>query len=165
MTMDETLSTSDDELLAAVPFLTELFARFRTTLLRAGRLSVHRVTVTLDRTEGEVTLSSDGGERESEATCHRIAEGQEESPLVTERDCRDTVQEAVDRLEREGFFDRVPFAMDLAVDYRSGASSAKAVPLYTRADRIWSEVKRGKLLPSLDRDLDLFLGRLLKEAR
>lgn len=155
-------SIDHEQILSAATVVAQFFEHFRQTLLSGGCLSVHRMTVSFDLLEGEILISSDSGESESEVVYGWLADGQEERAGVTEQEALLTVREALRRLTGEGYFDLDPFAMDISVEYQSGGAKSKR--LYSHSDNTWDEVRHGKLLQGVDADLDSFMDRLLEEA-
>lgn len=153
--------TAHEQVMSAATFVADFFERFRQTLLSGGCLSVHRMTISFDLLEGEIRLSSDSGESESDVVYSWLSEDQDRA-IVTEKEALLSVREAVRRLSGEGYFDRDPFAMDITVDYQSGGAKDKR--LYSHSDNTWVEVRHGKLLQGVDADLDSFMDRLLEEA-
>lgn len=148
-----------DKVMSTATIVAEFFSHFRETLLTGGCLSVHKVTTSFDLVEGEILLSSDSGQSDSEVIYGWLSEDGERA-MVTEQEALLTVREALRRLASAGFFEQHPFAMDITIDYQSGGAKDKT--LYSHSDSTWDEVRHDKLLKGASEELDLFFGRLME---
>lgn len=151
-----------DKVMSTAAIVAEFFGHFRETLLTGGCLSVHKVITSFDLVEGEILLSSDSGQSESEVVYGWLSEDGERA-VVTEQEALLTVREALRRLAAAGFFEQHPFAMDVTIVYQSGGAKDKT--LYSHSDSTWDGIRHDKLLKGASEELDLFLTELLqKEA-
>lgn len=138
----------------------EVFTSFYDSLDSKGVVVLSDVLVQLDLTSGDVTVCTPGETVSANITVYNWISKDTDAIEQRAAVALPIITGAVQALREDGYFDQPIFEAPLTIRYSDGLARQDRVILEIADD--WS-VADTPLLPGADRELDLFLTRLLSE--